>query len=85
MTKAQIRKKCFSEIHSDHVQLHFCKHGIWDYDGKCRIWLVLFTVCQSYRIYRGIPVCSDRLLSEGRGQRFKRNCISERSCGSQEC
>ena len=22
-------------------------HGIWDYDGKCRIWLVLFTVCQS--------------------------------------
>lgn len=62
MTKAQIRKKCFSEIHSDHVQLHFRKHGIWDYDGKCRIWLVLFTVCQSYRIYRGIPVCSDHIF-----------------------
>ena len=44
MTKAQIRKNAFSEIHSDHVQLHFSKHGIWDYDGKCRIWLVLFTV-----------------------------------------
>ena len=25
------------------------------------------------------------LMSEGRGQRFKRNCISERNCGSGCC
>ena len=27
----------FYEIPPYYVQLYFCKYGIWDYDGKCRV------------------------------------------------
>ena len=44
MTKAQIRKNAF--LKSIPIMCSYIFVSM-DYDGKCRIWLVLFTVCQS--------------------------------------
>ena len=55
MTKAQIRKNAFLKSIPIMCSYIFVSMAYG-------IWLVLFTVCQSYRIYRGIPVCSDHIF-----------------------
>ena len=46
------------KIHSDSVQLPVCQYGIWNYDGRSRFSLVLFSAGQSVRVYRSLSVCA---------------------------
>ena len=40
------------------VQLPVCQYGIWNYDGRSRFSLVLFSAGQSVRVYRSLSVCA---------------------------